>query len=174
MTGNAFPNFSGHIPTTDVLHRRVHQGLFFSLNLFDASLADNGAIEILLRTTEGVHIRPLGALGGDGTLSIFESPTVTSDGTPLVPINHNRFSSIVSTTLAFSGPTTTADGLDLDTHFLPGGSAGAPSQGGTGSLIEWVLKDGLDYLFRLTNLAGTAQPVHIQLDWYEPKGPPTV
>lgn len=171
--GNAFPKFSGHIPTTDVYHFRVHQGVYFSVNVFDAALVDNAVIDFLLRTTEEVHIKPFGSLGGDGTLALFEAPTTTADGTPITPINHNRRSSLVSTTLAFRDPTVTATGLDLDTHFLPGGFGGV-SQGGAGGLVEWVLKPNEDYCFRLTNLAGVTQPGHLQLDWYEPKVQPTV
>lgn len=173
MGGNAFPKFSGHIPVTDIYHRRVHQGLYFSINLFDAALANDGMIDLILRTTEEIHIRPFGALGGDATLALFEAPTLTADGTPETVINHNRITSIVSTTLAFSGPTVSVTGLELDTHLLPGGIGGV-SQGGSAELVEWVLKPNEDYCFRLTNISGSIQPAHLQLDWYEPKRSPSV
>jgi hypothetical protein len=49
---------------------------------------------------------------------------------------------------------------------LPGGS-GKKSGGGAAGSLEYVLKPLTNYLFRLTNVNGTAHAASLQLEWYE-------
>lgn len=153
----------------DVIHNRIHRGHFFSLDVVDAALINTGTILILVRVAAGksAHIRFEAAVGGDARLEMFEDPTTSADGTAITPLNRNRFSSNVATTLFFSGPTVTADGTSLSDKILAGGAGIFLSPGSEGSTFkEWVLNEG-DYLVRLTNISGATQPAHLQTNFYE-------
>jgi hypothetical protein len=63
-------------------------------------------------------------------------------------------------------PTVSSLGTQIDAQILPGGS-GKKSSGGSAASLEYVLKPLTNYLFRLTNVNGTAHAASLQLEWYE-------
>lgn len=163
--------FAEGLVTIDTVHSRIHQGIFYTANALDLTLADNASITFLIRTADnqGAHANPLGIAGGDAELTFFEAPTVTGAGTPLSTINKNRFSSNEAKTLVFLTPSLSADGLELDDHLIVGGVGPVQSVGGSGGFEnEWILKTDTEYVLRITNRSGAPQPVHLQLDFYEP------
>jgi hypothetical protein len=104
---------------------------------------------------------------GDAELFIYEG-TGTTGGTSFTPINRNRnyADSNVSQVAMVINPTVTSLGTQLDTQIIAGGS-GKNSTGGSAGSLEFVLKPLTNYLFRLTNVNGTAHAAHLQLEWYE-------
>lgn len=151
----------------DVIHARIHEGLFYTASFIDPAVVASGTLELLIRVPAqvGAHARFTASIGGDGQGQLFEAPTTSADGTPLAAINRNRFSGNTADVLVFGGPTVTGDGTQLTNILIPGGTF--ISAGGEGKTFdEFVLAPG-DYLARLTNLTTGDEPAGLQLAWYE-------
>ena len=102
---------------------------------------------------------------GDAELYIYEG-TVATGGTSYTPINRNRNYTTSSNVAMILNPTVTSVGTEIDGHIIPGGT-GKKSAGDTAVSMEYVLKPLTNYLFRLTNVNGTAHAAYLALEWYE-------
>lgn len=156
----------------DVNHQRNHDGrAFFAYKIApdSAPLAANASINIVLASPSNVfpHMTIHGLCLGDAELYVYEGPTTTG-GTSFTPINRNRnyADSNPSQVAMVINPTVTSVGTELDAQIIPGG-AGKKSSGGTAGSLEYVLKPLTNYLFRLTNINGTAHAAYLTLEWYE-------
>lgn len=156
----------------DVNHQRNHDGrAYFAYKLApDATpLAANASIDIVLASPSGVfpHITVDAMCLGDAELYIYEG-TTTTGGTAFTPINRNRnyADSNPSDVAMVINPTVTSVGTEIDAQIIPGG-VGKKAGGGTAGSLEYVLKPLTNYLFRLTNVNGTAHAAYLQLEWYE-------
>lgn len=156
----------------DVNHQRNHDGrAYFAYKMApdSAPLASLASIDIVLASPAGVfpHMTVDAMCLGDAELYIYEG-TSTSGGTLLTPINRNRNYSVSnpSQVAMVVNPTVTSVGTELDAQIIPGG-IGKKSGGGTAGSLEYVLKPLTNYLFRLTNVNGTAHAAHLALEWYE-------
>lgn len=165
--------WTNEVITTTVVHHRIHQGTFFATDAFDTALADNAFLQVLLRPgSRTPHIRHLAHGGGDMILRLYEGATFSAAGSALTAVNKNRRSSRTAQMQLSTGPTITDKGTVLSGILLPGGTGGFFGGGSPGGeaagFEEWVLDPELDYLVELENIAGTAQPAHLQIDFYEP------
>lgn len=158
--------------TVDVNHQRNHDGrAFFAYKVYpdSAPLGATASIDIVLASPSGVfpHITVDALCLGDAEFYIYEG-TGTTGGTTLTPINRNRNYAVSnqSQLAMVVGPTVTSLGTELDAQIIPGGS-GKKSGGGSAGSLEYVLKPLTNYLFRLTNVNGTAHAAYMQLEWYE-------
>lgn len=156
----------------DVNHQRNHDGrAFFAYKLApDATPLGAGAsIDIVLASPSGVfpHITVDAMCLGDAELYIYEG-TATTGGTSFTPVNRNRnyANSNPSQVAMVINPTVTSVGTEIDAQIIPGG-VGKKAGGGTAGSLEYVLKPLTNYLFRLTNVNGTAHAAYLQLEWYE-------
>ena len=156
----------------DVNHQRNHDGrAFYAYKTYpdSAKLAADASIDIVMASPSGVypHVTIDGMCLGDAELFIYEG-TGTTGGTSFTPINRNRnyADSNVSQVAMVINPTVTSLGTQLDTQIIAGGS-GKKSTGGSAGSLEFILKPLTNYLFRLTNVNGTAHAAHLQLEWYE-------
>lgn len=156
----------------DVNHQRNHDGrAFYAYKLApdSAPLAALASIDIVLASPAGVypHLTVEGLCLGDAELYIYEG-TSTTGGTAFTPINRNRNYAISnpSEVAMVINPTVTAVGTEIDAEIIPGG-VGKKSGGGTAGSLEYVLKPLTNYLFRLTNVNGTAHAASLTLEWYE-------
>ena len=154
----------------DVNHQRNHDGrAWFAYKMYpkSAPLADGSSIDIVLASASGVipHMTVDALCLGDAEFYIYEGPTATG-GTPFTPINRNRNYTTSSQVAMIINPTISSLGTQLDAQIIPGGS-GKKSSGGEAGSLEYVLKPLTNYLFRLTNVNGTAHAAHIALEWYE-------
>ena len=153
--------------TMTYVHHKVHDGESFQVWYWADDVADGSSVEILLRVnSEPAHAVFAGAAGGDATAHLIENPTVTAAGTALTAYNLNRTSSNTASTLAYHTPTVAA-GTELVAQFMPGGAGPQASGGQAQSGSEWVLKPDEDYVCRITNISGQAQPLSIIVEWYE-------
>ncbi len=154
----------------DSVHFRIHAGKMFQADHVAEGVADAGVIEVLVNVPTDIiaHMAFQASSGGNARLEIFENPTVTGAGTALSELNRNRRSGTTADVVATHTPTTSADGTALSDILVPGGTGGNSAGGVSESFAEWVLKSNEDYLIRLTNIAGTAQPLGLEIDWYEP------
>ena len=159
----------GNVPVIDVPHLRTHQGVFFTAGHSVLALANGASIDIFLRPFgRAIHLQPSVAIGGDGELLVYETPSWTPfTGTTLTNSNHNRVSTLTSGVEFQEGATFTNAGTLLAGTLLPGGQK--KSAIGTGaSFDEWVLNNFRHYMFRLFNRSGAAQVATLSLSWYEP------
>ena len=158
------------IITVDVNHQRNHDGrAWFAYKIYPTSspLTSGSSIDIVLASASGVvpHMTVDALCLGDAELYIYEN-TVATGGTSFTPINRNRNYTTSSQVAMIINPTVTSIGTQLDAQILPGGS-GKKSGGATAGSLEYVLKPLTNYLFRLTNVNGTAHAAYLQLEWYE-------
>jgi hypothetical protein len=154
----------------DVNHQRNHDGrAWFAYKIApdSAKLADAASIDIVLASASGVipHLTVDALCLGDAELYIYEGTSATG-GTAFTPINRNRNYTTSSQVAMIINPTVTTLGTQIDAQILPGG-AGKKAGGGTAGSLEYVLKPLTNYLFRLTNVNGTAHAASLQLEWYE-------
>lgn len=154
----------------DVNHQRNHDGrAWFAYKIApdSAKLADAASIDIVLASASGVipHLTVDALCLGDAELYIYEGTSATG-GTSFTPINRNRNYTTSSQVAMIINPTITALGTQIDAQILPGG-VGKKAGGGTAGSLEYVLKPLTNYLFRLTNVNGTAHAASLQLEWYE-------
>lgn len=154
----------------DVNHQRNHDGrawFAYKMNPNSSPLAANASIDIVLAAAAGVipHMTIDALCLGDAEFYIYEGTSATG-GTSFTPINRNCNYTTSSQVAMIVNPTVTSLGTQLDAQILPGGS-GKKSGGGTAGTLEYVLKPLTNYLFRLTNVNGTAHAAHLALEWYE-------
>ena len=156
----------------DVNHQRNHDGrAYFAYKIAPdtAPLAAGASINIVLASPSGVfpHITVYALCLGDAELYIYEG-TSTTGGTAFTPINRNRNYAVSnqSQVAMVINPTVTSVGTEIDAQLIAGGT-GKKSGGGTAGSLEYVLKPLTNYLFRLTNVNGTAHAAYLTLEWYE-------
>jgi hypothetical protein len=160
--------------TMGEVHANIHRGIFFSGGYGAEGIADDGTLILLVQTgaSQSAHLRYAGSAGGDHRVEFFEDTTVSAAGTAIACSNRNRFSSNVCAATVTHTPTVTGVGTELINSILPGGTAVGQGQTTPGSsatgFSEWVLKHNTIYMLRITNLAGTAQPLSASVDFYEP------
>jgi hypothetical protein len=96
---------------------------------------------------------------------LYEGSSVTG-GTSITPLQMNRASTTASQAVALLNPTVNSLGTKLLEQILIGGQ-GKKASGGDVSSADMVLKGLTTYLFRLTNVNGTAHAAEIILEWFE-------
>jgi hypothetical protein len=165
LAGSAKP-----FPTEDVTLLRLEEGKAFALGVvrsFSNPLPDGQSIDIAIAFAAGVtpNISISGLCAGDAMGFLYEGSVVTG-GTAITAINKNRNSVITSQSAALSNPTVTTLGTPILSQILIGGQGKKAGGGAIGS-SDLILKPLTTYLFRLTNVNGTAHAAEIVLEWYE-------
>lgn len=157
-------------PVLDVNHLRLHEGRAFKAYKIypGASMLPAGqSIDIAIAWASGItpHILVDASCGGDAELYIYEGSTVTG-GISFTAINRHRILNSTSQSAILINPTVTTTGTEIDAEIIAGG-AGKKSGGAGSSALEMVLKPLTTYVFRLTNVNGTAHMAELILEWYE-------
>jgi hypothetical protein len=165
LAGSAKP-----FPTEDVTLLRLEEGKAFALGVvrsFANPLPDGESIDIAIAFAAGVtpNISISGLCAGDAMGFLYEGSVVTG-GTAITALNKNRNSLITSQSAALSNPTVTTLGTPILSQILIGGQGKKAGGGAIGS-SDLILKPLTTYLFRLTNINGTAHAAEIVLEWYE-------
>ena len=152
----------------------MHEGNTFQASQKTAEqseIADDETYEmfIIVGDEAEAHFTFMGACGGACEMELFENTTVSNPGTQLTVQNMRRslHGINLNTTLAFEEPTLIAPGDLITGRFVPGGSGPLASGGTAREGTEWPLKVDTNYLIRLTNRSGNAQPASILAQWYE-------
>ena len=157
-------------PTVDVNHLRLHEGrAFYAYKLYpdSAKLGPGQSVNIAIAFASGVkpHLIYDANCGGDAELYLYENAVVTG-GTSLTAIRRNRTIATVSNSAILLNPTVTSTGTEIDGLFLAGGT-GKKAGGADAFTTEQLLAPLTTYLFRLTNVNGTAHMAYLHLEWYE-------
>jgi len=165
LAGSAKP-----FPTEDVTLLRLEEGKAFALGVvrsFADPLPDDESIDIAIAFAAGVtpNISISGLCAGDAMGFLYEGSVVTG-GTAITALNKNRNSLVTSQSAALSNPTVTTLGTPILSQILIGGQ-GKKAGGGEIGSSDLILKPLTTYLFRLTNINGTAHAAEIVLEWYE-------
>ena len=162
----------------DCVHDHIHVGNSWHYPFY-ATAPDDGPTGILIdltNATKEAHITfaPI-SVGGDMRIELWEN-TTHSNGTLQTPQNRHRVKADAGLypdfppneaeiwVPVFDG----ADGSPMLTQiFVPGGALLITQGGASSESNEWVLRPGVKYLVKVTNLAGNPQPVSIGINWYE-------
>lgn len=157
-------------PIEDVAKLRLSEGRSYALGAvysFASPLAAGSSIDIAIAFPSGVSptFSIMGLCAGDAMGYLYENAVVTG-GTIIVPINKNRTSTTASQGVALLNPTVTSTGTTILQQILIGGT-GKKATGGTVGGADLILKPLTTYLFRLTNVNGTAHAAEMILEWYE-------
>jgi hypothetical protein len=157
-------------PILDVNHLRLHEGRAFkAYRIYPnaTQLANGASCNIAVAWASGVYAHVLvdASCGGDAELYMYEGATVSS-GTSFTAVKRNRTSATTSQSAILINPTVTSTGTEIDAEIITGGS-GKKSGGAGSSALEIVLNPLTTYLFRLTNVSGSAQMAELFLEWYE-------
>ena len=156
--------------TAEINHHRLHEGrAFIAWNIYpDSAKLDAGAsADIVLAAGPGTipHVTIAMESSGDADFFIYEG-TTTTGGTAFTPVRRNRNIAATSNVAMVTNPTVNTLGTLINRQFVTGGTGKKSSGGGAGSL-EYVLAPLTNYLFRLTNVNGTAHTALLELEWYE-------
>lgn len=165
ISGSDYPLISA-----DVNHVRLHEGrAYIAWNIYpdSAKLGAGASADIVLAAAPGVtpHLTIAMESSGDADFFVYEG-TVTTGGTSFTPVRRNRTIASTSDVAMVLNPTVTTLGTLINQQFITGGTGKKASGGASGSL-EYVLAPLTNYLFRLTNVNGTAHTALIELEWYE-------
>jgi len=159
----------GGIIVVDSVHHEVHEGITFQTSYASGSVANSGNLDLIVSTTGTVltsHASWVISSGGDAQIYFYEGITGTY-GTQVTGINLNRQSSNTPEVQTFTNPSVSVLGLLLHQEHLPGGFGPSAPGGVARRSTEWMLATNKRYLLRATNIAGTAQPMSINFQWYE-------
>lgn len=156
--------------TAEINHHRLHEGrAFIAWNIYpdSAKLAAGAHADIVLAAGPGTspHVTIAMESSGDADFFIYEG-TTTTGGTAFTPVRRNRNIAATSNVAMVTNPTVNTLGTLINRQFVTGGTGKKSSGGGAGSL-EYVLAPLTNYLFRLTNVNGTAHTALLELEWYE-------
>ena len=159
------PHGLGQI-VADEVHARVHMGQFFSASYIDLTFTNAEVADLVLVFGGITHIQFDAGAGNDALFQAYQGPAY-SGGTPVVPQNHNRLSSLVSQNSLLTLPTVTDPGTLIENWVTYGGSGGRALGGSAGTFNEWIVPAG-SFLFRCTNLTTNSGVLHVHFSWYEP------
>jgi len=160
----------------DFVHHEVHDGNTFQTCQKSADgspIADNASYDMLLITGNEAepHLVFNGAAGGTSEVILYKGTTVSNNGALIATQNMRQslHGIKLNTLLAYTSPTVTGAGTQMHIQLLPGGSG--PGQSTSGGTVrqetEWVLAVNTNYMIRVTNRSGNAQPASILAQWYE-------
>lgn len=150
-------------------HHQGHRGQRFNRCYREKQVASDGNMTILLQTNEATpHLTYLMATGGKSFVSLYEAPTVTSNGTEITPSNMNRTSSKTARVQVSHDITVSDNGTFLCGHFLPADTGPRSSGTAMANRVEWVGNKNTSYLIVLDNEGGAAEDLYINLHRYEP------
>jgi len=152
------------IKTIDRQEHAIHKGQVFAAWGDKASVAVDGAYDIVIRTPAGstayTHIlkEHAWANGNQCRLQIFETPTTATSDTSFTPINRNRLSTGVSAVgIETSATVTVGAATEITEHIYAGGT------------IEdkIVLNTSTVYVFRAINKHTDSATMSMKIEWSE-------
>lgn len=141
----------------DWIHHLVHMKKMFSISDEDASVDIAGPKYWMIKLAADILALHFEAeiVGTSGIKAeLFETPTITGDGSALSVVAMNRIRPLRTLTgvTAFYDTTVSGDGTFLAVARAGGGNPSKP--GGSARLnVEWKLMPGLNYILKVTTVA---------------------
>lgn len=156
----------GNIRAIDVLNSAVHDGTSFVYT--EAQSIASGSSGYFLGKVGSITAHLMGFFIKSNAapllIELYESPTISSDGTQRVAIARNRQSTISALMSVFLNPTVTSAGTLLLSDKIFGDKQTVSADYLAG---EWVLKKNTNYLFKLSNTSNQSIDVVAGFNWAE-------
>ena len=150
-------------------HSRVHQGAMWHCSVLASSVADGASLDMVITAPAGdfPHMTLEAACGGSAELQFYEG-TISSSGTVETIYNHKRTSSATWAGDIRTNPTILSSNLGtlLTVQYMPGGSKSQAVGSGQTFDLEWIIRNDVSYLLRLTNRSGSTQRASIGCNHY--------
>ena len=161
----------GLLGTVSELNNAIHNGKAYSFDV-DGTLALTSSISLMGRVQDKeVHFHALTGefQKGNIRITLYESPTLTADGTLLTTHrNMNRNYSDNSDMLLYDTPVFTSEGTFVASTFSPLTGSGNNINSAQSAIAGGrVLKKNTDYLIVIENLDGTECTFGIHYIWSE-------
>lgn len=153
-------------------HNQIHAGDKFVSSDVVTGIGAGATKRYLLitpNTATRIHLLTVVSSAPGSVVTIFETPTITSNGSPLAKINQERNSPKLTTLSVFADPTITVNGTQLVTEEIGSGTAAGKFSGSTSgdrNELEFVLKQNTAYLITITALSPSTD-VSTKFHWYE-------
>lgn len=153
------------LATTSMRHCKVSDGKLFCASKVWVDVVDDALATYLIKCHVDYHIIIYFefSAAAAATIEIFETPTISANGTAVVPRNMNRNFTDTLNTLVYHTPTISADGTLLSQIGVGSGKTGS----GTGEMIHWHLKEGLGYYVKMTNVSGAVNTISAAIKFFE-------
>jgi len=154
----------------EMVHHRVHEGVFFVSGVADEALSNNANLDMLIQAVSGdLHMQFVGSAGADARIGLWEGTTFSDQGTVQPAINRNRNFALtkISDSIISMNPTITDIGTQLFGGLLIGGSGGSATGGTSAAFTEFIFPAGTVHMARLTNIGGQAQLATIEAEFYD-------
>jgi hypothetical protein len=161
---------TGAFATTTELQEAIHRGDAYSFDVDGTIGIDTSIYFVGIIGGKQIHFDNLLLYleKGDIKLWIYESPTLTDNGTQQTPINMNFASGNTSVLSLYSDPTITDNGTKKVSTYFPLSGGGANTSPEKGSIASGrVLKANTTYLFRLQNLDNSSCDFGINFIWHD-------
>jgi len=172
-----------HLNTTDSIenarvsiafqHHEIHEGNHYTVAVVDTDVDIAGPKYVRItapNTTKHIHLIGIVSASAACLVEFYENPTPLADGNALTEQNNDRNSANAATATTFEDTTTQAPNNDGTLLFASriGGTGVAQTRfaGSAADREEWILKQGEDYLVKVTVDADNTE-VAIVLTWYE-------
>lgn len=160
----------GRIINVDILHDLVHDGRMFFISYVFRDVPDGSTVYIQHTTASGkaLHSQIEAESVGKWLFQSFANPTITDQGTELIPINRKSNGTYVVESTFYREPTVTDQGTARLNKLF--GSGTQPSRFSTGDFserLESVFTENVSVLVGFTNESGSTQDLTVTLDFYE-------
>ena len=157
--------------TMDVAHHKVHKGLFFTANLLQKAVLNNGFVRLYLKTCEErtAHILITLDVEGKCYFKSYSDPVVSNVGTGPDATNltvFNRRGVNGNTMLVYYAPTFTGGTL-RGNRLIPAGTGGLAIGSTLSTEIETIISRGTGFIIELQNVSGQSRDLGISVNWYE-------
>lgn len=148
---------SGKITAQTVESFNLNKGYAFTVSHIATAFADDADFYFLIKCGDrAIDLGYQTNVGGDCYGRIYESPTTSSDGTPLSIIANNRSNILTDGCTFFHTPSVSDDGTLMAEALIAGGSGKFSRVGGSSGLERWKLNPNTNYLIKITNKSGGA------------------
>ncbi len=172
MNLNYLPNLFGPtVSNVEQAHTKIHEGWHFTINdvTTGVNIAAPKRYHLLapsILSEAQVHFIFMVQADKGILVQLFESPTVTVNGTAMTPINNDRNSPNTSVLDLYEDPIVTVDGTliyeKISGTTTIGGEVGSESDHSR----EFLLKSNTRYQLKITVLADTTA-LSTHFNWYE-------
>lgn len=153
------------LATTSMRHCKVSDGKLFHASKVWEDVADDGIAAYLITCPADLYVVTYFEFSSEGAaiVEIFETPTITDNGTVVTSRNMNRDCPDTVDTLIYHTPTIGADGTLLKQIIIGSGKEGS----GAGEAVHWHLKKGLSYYVKIKNVAGQVKSLSASVKFFE-------
>jgi len=149
------------------VHHRIKESKEFYANYCWSAIADTNSVYFLIKAGDKTPHGNIGIMtSGKANLFLYETPTITGDGTTVIPRCLNRETDASPDATFFRDPTIGADGTELECALL--GAAGKFSAvGGETTGAYWWFDHNKNYTVKVTNTSGGVIDIAIGYDFHE-------